>query len=244
MDIDISGDGVICQDSLFLKAIGGVESSVEWSDTPDFSNILKSGSFHYDGTTLDKKTIYVRAKSAANCPGSDSILIENQKILVQTSIDSLVICEQDSFELKLTNLNPNHQLTITWKPESRIISGQGKEQIKATLDSCGLYTFGIELENQYHCKAADSVNVRAICKPTAEFKVDKNCDNTIVTFTNLSSQGNYKWDFGDATVSEEKSPVHVYNKPGRYLVKLKVESECNNEIIRSIDVGFIMVNIR
>ena len=75
----------------------------------------------------------------------------------------MVICEQDSFELKLTNLNPNHQLTITWKPESRIISGQGKEQkSKATLDSCGLYTFGIELENQYHCKAADSVNVHAI----------------------------------------------------------------------------------
>lgn len=244
LDIDISGDGIICQDSLFLKAIGGVESSVEWSDTPDFSNILKSGSFNYSGSTLDKKTFYVRAKSSANCPGSDSITVENQKVQIQTSIDSLVICEQDSFELKLLNSNANHQLTIIWKPDSSIVSGQGTDHIKATLAHCGQYTFNVELENQFQCKATDSVTVRAICKPSAEFKVDKNCDNTIVTFTNLSSQGSYKWDFGDANASEEKSPVHVYSKPGRYIVKLQVEGECSNEIIRSIDVGFIMVNIR
>ncbi|MBK6546449.1 MAG: gliding motility-associated C-terminal domain-containing protein [Saprospiraceae bacterium] len=244
LDIDIKGDSVICADEVNLSAIGGVESTIEWSDVADFGNILKSGSFLFNTTIQSKKTFYVRAKSNANCPGSDSISVENQKVIFQTTIDSLVVCEDDTFELELNNLRPEHQFQIEWSPVSSILSGQSTNKISAIFPDCGINQFHVKIENQYKCTGEDSVQVRVICKPTVDFKVDKNCDNTLVTFSNLSSNGNYYWDFGDSTSATDKSPVHLYAKPGRYTVSLGVNAECKNAISKIVDVGFIMVSLK
>jgi hypothetical protein len=50
-------------------------------------------------------------------------------------------------------------------------------------------------------------------------------DRRLVAFKNLS-QGkitSWKWDFGDGASSTEQNPVHVYAKPGNYVVVLDVE---------------------
>lgn len=47
--------------------------------------------------------------------------------------------------------------------------------------------------------------------------------DSAVHFINQSDSGlavKYKWDFGDNQFSEEKDPVHVFNKPGFYTVTL------------------------
>jgi gliding motility-associated-like protein len=43
------------------------------------------------------------------------------------------------------------------------------------------------------------------------------------------SNTKYFWDFGDGTTSTEKTPSHVYNKAGRYIIKLKLQdvATCN-----------------
>ena len=47
-----------------------------------------------------------------------------------------------------------------------------------------------------------------------------------VKFSNLSSSGeDWEWSFGDGSTSTLKSPSHVYNKPGKYLVSLKVDKK-------------------
>ncbi|NUN01791.1 MAG: PKD domain-containing protein, partial [Bryobacteraceae bacterium] len=33
----------------------------------------------------------------------------------------------------------------------------------------------------------------------------------------------WRWDFGDGKTSNEQHPVHVYEKPGEYVVVLEVE---------------------
>lgn len=244
LDIDIQGDTVICNDTVNLLAIGGVESTIEWSDKPDFTNILKSGSFVYNTNLNGKHTFYVRAKSSSNCPGSDSITIDNEKVIFETSIDSAIVCEDDTFGLRLKNLRPEHQATIEWFPSDKIISGQGTDSLVLNYPDCGTYRLFATLENQYKCKAIDSVDIRTICKPDVEFKVDKNCDNTLVSFSNNSSPGNYKWDFGDGNTSNENSPVHMYDRPGTYTVSLMVEADCKNALSKVIDVGFIKVSLR
>lgn len=46
-------------------------------------------------------------------------------------------------------------------------------------------------------------------------------DSYVVTFANESKlKGPYMWDFGDGTVSSEKSPVHDFGKKGKYIVTL------------------------
>lgn len=64
----------------------------------------------------------------------------------------------------------------------------------------------------------------------AKFSLDKLHGR--VKFTNLSSDKtvSYKWDFGDGTMSTEKSPLHVYEKSGYYNVKLTARGDVDEDV--------------
>lgn len=243
LDIDILGDRIICRDSFFLHAIGGVLQSIEWSSDSLFSNIIKRSDYDLSGVVKDKVTLYVRAKSNSNCPGSDSITIFNQKVETVPFKDDYRFCEQDTFEITLRNINANHNNTYSWSPSQLVIEGQGTGTIKSKIPNCNDQIFTIHATNQFNCSSTDTINVDIACKPKVDFRFDKNCDNTIVSFINDSESGSYLWDFGDGEVSTEKNPIHNYLKSGRYTVSLKVNAECFNQITKVIDVGFIMVNL-
>lgn len=53
----------------------------------------------------------------------------------------------------------------------------------------------------------------------------------VVIFDPSCSTGtvqNYKWDFGDGTVSNERRPIHTFSEPGTYEVDLEVVDSDNN----------------
>ncbi|MEO6693047.1 MAG: PKD domain-containing protein [Saprospiraceae bacterium] len=242
-NIDIQGDKIICQDTVRLKVVGGVESSVEWSSLINFSNILKKGSFNFSTYVNDKATFYVRVKSIDNCSGLDSITIVNEKVGIDFPVRDYKFCESDSFTISIDNLDTSHQLKYLWLPENRVISGQGTREIRTIAENCNNIQFVVTAINQYQCSAFDTIDVNIVCKPNVDFKLEKSCDNTFVSFINLSAAGKYLWDFGDSMKSTEVNPVHDYKKSGRYKVTLTVESECNNILVRTIDVGFIPVQL-
>lgn len=59
-----------------------------------------------------------------------------------------------------------------------------------------------------------------------------------IQFNNKSAKsGNYTWDFGDGTTSNEVSPVHKYTKAGQYNVKLTLDGVGYKELpILIIDI--------
>lgn len=58
----------------------------------------------------------------------------------------------------------------------------------------------------------------------------KGRDRVAVRFTNLSKNGKtYEWDFGDGAVSSDRDPVHVYEGPGLYTVKLRVTNDLGED---------------
>ena len=74
--------------------------------------------------------------------------------------------------------------------------------------------------------AIDDIEVieGTIPPPVANFTANQTigCDNLTVRFTNTST-GNptsYLWDFGDGNTTTEQNPLHTYNTPGTYTVKL------------------------
>ncbi|MBK9377022.1 MAG: hypothetical protein IPM86_01525 [Saprospiraceae bacterium] len=136
LDIDISGDQIICSDTSRLLAIGGVVQTIEWSNDPTFANVIKRGDFSLTSIVNDSMIFYVRGKSGANCPGGDSITVYNEKVKFKSSRNDYKFCEQDTFELELKNERPEHQLVFTWQPESLILSGQGSSKVIASLSSC------------------------------------------------------------------------------------------------------------
>jgi PKD repeat protein len=58
-----------------------------------------------------------------------------------------------------------------------------------------------------------------------DFYPPSGCNNLRVQFTNRSENAeSYRWQFGDGGTSSEKNPVYFYDKPGRYVVTLEVNS--------------------
>ncbi len=55
--------------------------------------------------------------------------------------------------------------------------------------------------------------------------------------TPSSSVISWEWDFGDSTYSSEKNPIHVFNKMGKYSVKLTVYNvEGDSSTIYKVDI--------
>lgn len=64
-----------------------------------------------------------------------------------------------------------------------------------------------------------------VSSPIANFisKNPTNCSPTVVSFTDLSTNvASWVWDFGDGSFSVNQNPVHIYNIPGLYTIKLNV----------------------
>lgn len=65
--------------------------------------------------------------------------------------------------------------------------------------------------------------------PVPDFVASPTTGNAPLTvqFTDLSKDNPkaWRWDFGDGQASNEKNPVHVYNKPGTYTVCLEASNE-------------------
>jgi len=76
--------------------------------------------------------------------------------------------------------------------------------------------------------------------PLAVFTVDNECEGKTLRFKNNSSISsgtlNYIWHFGDNNTSTDKEPNHLYNTPGKYAVKLVVNSTagCKSEITKNV----------
>lgn len=69
--------------------------------------------------------------------------------------------------------------------------------------------------------------------PTACFNHDPDTNIFVgdtIRFTNCSSDADeYYWDFGDTSISVEKEPYHVYEKPGSYTIKMIASSDSQSD---------------
>ena len=61
-----------------------------------------------------------------------------------------------------------------------------------------------------------------------------------MTFSNLSTAGNYFWNFGDGQTSTEMNPIHTYENNGNYSVCLKVTNDCGTkEKCKSVTINAV-----
>lgn len=60
-------------------------------------------------------------------------------------------------------------------------------------------------------------------------------------FTALThSATSWHWDFGDGNTSTEKNPVHVYETPGPYVIKLTATDAKGNSVTKEINIEIIL----
>ena len=111
-------------------------------------------------------------------------------------------------------------------------------------NTAGVYDIRLKVTDSQGC--VDSIFRQAaimISKPVAAFTTADtvSCPGKPVTFSNASSGPSitYQWNFGDATTSTDKDPVHQYNNDGVYAVKLVVVDQygCSDTLVKTVTIA-------
>lgn len=99
-----------------------------------------------------------------------------------------------------------------------------------------------EQDSTAQTKALQTTSPTYSSKLKAEFKAEPTTGIAPlkVKFTDISKGQTlyWRWDFGDGTKSNERSPVHVYGKPGTYIVWLAIQNPIDtDEAKKTIIIG-------
>ncbi len=103
-------------------------------------------------------------------------------------------------------------------------------------DEPGEYTVVLRVTGSNGMEYSDLQTIRVFETPKALFEMDDEAGispNQPVYFYNYSRGADYyEWDFGDKQGSSLEEPVHYYDKPGNYNVKLIVwtENQCYDSL--------------
>lgn len=121
------------------------------------------------------------------------------------------------------------QFILNASPAGGLWTGNGVTGDSFFPDSAGLGNHVITYTtttDKFGCWGSDTIHINVIMPPgpTANFAPDTTgCTPLVVKFRNTSIYAlSYLWDFGDQTFSSERNPVHTYNVPGNYIVRLTV----------------------
>ena len=102
-------------------------------------------------------------------------------------------------------------------------------------DESGEYKVVLRMTGKNGLEYLQQQNIRVFETPTALFEVEENVNlSGPVYFYNYSKSAQfYEWDFGDLEKSSFTDPVHYYEQPGSYHVKLKVwtENQCFDSLV-------------
>ncbi|MCP1662933.1 MAG: PKD domain-containing protein [Methanocalculus sp. MSAO_Arc1] len=114
-------------------------------------------------------------------------------------------------------------------------SGTGP-RVTHTYTEPGTYSITLRIENpagSFSQTWRDKITVYQ--RPVAAFSVDETSGEPpfTVSFTDESRGGitTWEWDFGDGEQSSEQNPVHTYERPGVYPVRLKVHNPYDSDTL-------------
>ncbi|MDG5799193.1 PKD domain-containing protein [Marinilabiliaceae bacterium ANBcel2] len=158
--------------------------------------------------------------SYGECSTEDEVVVINKHTDVYAGEDQIVY-EPEA----LLNANNAGDLDATWK-----IVGDSPAQFEderffnTRVHNLyeGINTFQWEIDVD-GCVVSDQVSIEYRRVPDAGFITDRDegCYPLEVSFTNYSEGGSqFLWDFGDGNTSGDRNPVHTFEEPGVYDVRL------------------------
>ncbi|HXH18851.1 MAG TPA: PKD domain-containing protein [Chitinophagales bacterium] len=102
--------------------------------------------------------------------------------------------------------------------------------------------YSLTVQNINGCIAHDTVHVNIIgIAPEADFSFLSVCQNDSTRFTDQSTPPvieSWKWDFGDGNTAVIQHPVHRFDSPRTYHVKLMVTDSigCSQDVIKTVEI--------
>lgn len=131
-------------------------------------------------------------------------------------------------EVQFTNLTVGDGITsYAWD----FGNGETSSEISpaTTYDAPGAYTVSLTVTSVSGCSTTRTKNVTIRSLPQVDFAHAMACSGVNTAFEDQSSVAegsisSWYWDFGDGHTATQKNPIHAYEAPGTYEVKLIVTS--------------------
>ncbi|MDQ3193235.1 MAG: PKD domain-containing protein [Bacteroidota bacterium] len=217
---------IICSfDSILWDSqLDKLSFSFEWSDssTDSLIDITQPGQY------------FVQITDSLGCIfNSDTINITVDPIQQQISLGpDTSLCQGN--EIKLTQ-GASQVQSYLWIDNSAASSLE--------INTAGQYW--VEVTSQNGCTASDTINVAIQgIAPEALFSFNSVCLGDSMHFVDASvppsgeSIVEWEWDFADGNSSLDKDPVHLFNFPGVYNVKLVATTSagCKDEYMQNVTV--------
>jgi gliding motility-associated-like protein len=148
-------------------------------------------------------------------------------------VDSVVVCRGDTAFFFITVSDGRPPYVFNWAngntgPSYWVVPSSPTTYYPFTItDACGQ-------------SVTDSAQAKVAPDPVSSFSYLNDYNVPLrVSFTNRSvNMQTWFWDFGDGTTSNDRDPIHDYDRPGTYYVTLKIVSAegCESEITLEVVV--------
>lgn len=223
-DVNLPNDTIVCSNDL-VSITAQTNGSVEWSNTPLFTNIFAATK---TVQLLPNGMYYVRTTGLAECTDMDSIRIDLEIPLIQIMPGDTMICLGEETALMLVNLNPDQTLvTYTWSPALPNVPNPIVSPTETT-------TYTVTVTNQFGCTASvvfptvnvTNVSVNAeIIGPDTLFT-----DQTTTLLATPGGNGNvisFEWTpAGTLTSPNAPQTVASPKEPTTYVVTVTTDDGC------------------
>ena len=215
----------ICEDYMTLRAAKPEFGMGRWTLIAGDGEIENPNNHETLITGLsNKRTNVIRWEVySPQCSNSINVEVTSHDLnkLVDAGTDG--VSTTGSYRLSARVINDS-DVTGTWTVEagSGTIEDPHNPNTVVTGLATGINTIRWTLTG-YDCVAYDEIKVRMVDEPIASFNIEttEGCVPLTVQFTNTTiGNADYKWEFGDGSSSDLRSPIHIFENPGTYTVKL------------------------
>ncbi len=223
---EFPADTAICDQRILLSVVAEEELSYQWSETPDFSEIISMEAVA-ELEPMGPTPYYVKVENEFGCQAVDTILVAGNAVDIE-ALDPEVACLGDTIKIEFINEDQEDQLQIEWEDNPRILDTDGL-MASVAADSGGVIPITAVVQNQFGCETTDTFEVRTIdTADGANFFSITACSDFNVQFLSESTNAAfYRWNFGDPAnpnATDQGVPAtHRYEAAGVYTVTVFVE---------------------
>lgn len=243
VNLAVPPDFTTCDPIVDLTVSSNQTDAFIWAEDLLFQNII-GNTATISVEPLGATTYFVQGIDTFGCRATDSLVIIGEGINVD-AIDPPPICPGALTNLGLVLTDPSDVLQYLWYPTTYLIDPATDASPQVDLPGSGIYTFYVDLENQFNCTLTDSIDVVVLDTTSLlDFTSTKQCDGFEIQFFNNSINAPFiLWDFGDPSnpnsSSTETNPAYTYPDTGTYVVSLTLDLDvpCKDTFYQTIEIG-------
>jgi PKD repeat protein len=235
-NVTLGPDTALCSgNELILKQGASLVQSYLWSDnsTGNSLKVTEAGSYHVQVTNIN------------GCIAYDTIEITIKGVAPEVDFEFENVCKDQQMQLKdVTDPMGSNIAEWFWEIDNSFY--QTKE-VDHLFTQSGTFDVKLTVKTSNDCVDEKVKQVVVYALPDPNFVFSAACSGQSVEFIDNSfdSSGieDWQWNFnnptaGSGNTSSDKNPLHVFDLPGNYNVKLVVTSElgCIDSILKTVNV--------